>query len=124
MCLFAFFFSSWAKGNYDGPAELPRVTVASSLADTPAHGSIIAVNAGGNLQTALNNAFCGDTIELQAGATFTGVFTLPAKKCDGGHWIIIRTNAADIALPTACQTVRPAYARWTSLPVRPEYTCN
>src|SRR5258706_3971629 len=124
MCLFAFSFSSWAKGNYDGPAELPRVTVASSLADTPAHGSIIAVNAGGNLQTALNNAFCGDTIELQAGATFTGVFTLPAKNCDGGHWIIIRTNAADSALPTEGQRVTPCYAGVPSLPGRPAFLCT
>ena len=89
LCLCAFSFSSWAKARYDGPAELPRVTVASSLGDTPARGSIVAVNAGGNLQAALNNAFCGDTIELQAGATFTGTFTLPAKSCDSGRWIVV-----------------------------------
>src|SRR3979490_2201116 len=110
LCLPVFSFSSWAKGSYDGPAELPRVTVASSLADTPARGSIIAVNAGGNLQAALNNAFCGDTIELQAGATFTGAFTLPAKSCDSGHWIIVRTSAANSALPAEGQRITPCYA--------------
>jgi len=48
------------------------------------------VNAGGNFQAALNSASCGDTISLQAGAAFTGTFTLPAKSCDDNHWIIIR----------------------------------
>src|SRR5947207_1771629 len=76
-----------AASRFDGPAELPRVTVPSSLANTPAAGSIVSVRAGGDLQTALNNAFCGDTIELQAGATFTGNFRFPAKNCDSSHWI-------------------------------------
>src|SRR5438128_9616913 len=70
------FSAAWARGNFDGPAELPRITVASSMADTPAPGSIIAVRSGGNLQAALDNAFCGDTIELQAGAIFSGRFLL------------------------------------------------
>ena len=81
-----------AKTGFDGPAELPRVTVASSLANTPSPGSIVTVAAGGNLQAALDNARCGDTIELKAGATFTGRFTLNAKACDSTHWIIIRTQ--------------------------------
>ena len=57
-----------AGGNFDGPAELPRVTVPSAMSDTPAPGSVITVNAGGDLQSALNSAHCGDTIQLQAGA--------------------------------------------------------
>src|SRR5712692_1528344 len=66
------FSPAWAKGNFDGPAELPRVTVASSMAETPAPGSIVSVRPGDDLQAALDNAFCGDTIELQAGATSRG----------------------------------------------------
>src|SRR6266550_6204311 len=96
----AFSFSTaWAKSNFDGPAELPRATVASSMGDTPAPGSIISVRAGDNLQAALDRAFCGDTIELQAGAVFTGRFLVRAKSCDAGHWIVIRTSAPDSALP-------------------------
>jgi hypothetical protein len=53
---------SFAGSNYDGPAELPRMTVLSAMVDTPAPGSIIAVNAGGDLQSALDNARCGDVI--------------------------------------------------------------
>ncbi len=80
--------AAFAGSNYDGPAELPRMIVLSAMVETPAPGSIIAVNAGGNLQSALDNARCGDVIELQAGATFTGPFLVPAKNCDSNHWII------------------------------------
>jgi hypothetical protein len=115
---------AWAKGNFDGPAELPRIAVASSMADTPAPGSILAVHAGGDLQAALDNAFCGDTIELQAGAVFSGNFTLEAKSCDSGHWIVIRTSAADSLLPPEGQRLTPCFAGVASLPGRPQYTCN
>src|ERR1700678_4727314 len=64
--------TSFAATNFDGPAELPRVTVPSAMADTPAPGTVISVNAGGDLQSALDSANCGDTIQLQAGATFAG----------------------------------------------------
>jgi hypothetical protein len=105
---------------YDGPAQLPIATVASSMADTPAPGSVITVNAGGNLQTALDNAVCGDTIELQAGATFSGVFNFPAKSCDNDHWIIVRTSSADTSLPPEGQRLTPCYAGVTSLVGRPQ----
>src|SRR5437867_7115559 len=60
-------------------------------------GSTISVPAGGNLQAAINNAQPGDTIKLEAGATFTGNFTLPVK--NGTGWIVIRTSASDSSLP-------------------------
>src|SRR5262252_508875 len=116
--------STSALGANDGPAELPRVTVASSLADTPAPGSIISLHSGGDLQGALNNAFCGDTIELEAGGAFVGRFTLPAKSCDNGHWIIIRTSAPDSALSSEGQRISPCYAGVGSLPGRPQYSCG
>ena len=112
-----------AKSAFDGPAELPRVTVASSLVNTPSHGSIVTVAAGGNLQAALDNARCGDTIELQAGAVFTGRFTLSSKACDSTHWIVIRTSASDALLPSEGQRVTPCYAGVASLPGRPQYIC-
>ncbi len=117
------FSAAWARSNFDGPAELPRITVASSMVDTPAPGSIIAVRSGGNLQAALDNAFCGDTIEIQAGATFTGRFLLRAKQCDSGHWIVIRTSAANSLLPSEGERVTPCYAGVASLPGRPQYAC-
>src|SRR6266853_5573796 len=112
-----------AGSNFDGPAELPRVTVPSAMSDTPAPGSVITVNAGGDLQSALNNAHCGDAIHLQAGATFTGKFIVPAKNCDDNHWIIIRTSSPDSALPAEGQRATPCYAGVASLPGRPQYGC-
>src|SRR5450631_219916 len=112
-----------AGGNFDGPAELPRVTVPSAMSDTPAPGAVIAVNAGGDLQSALNSARCGDVIHLQAGATFTGKFIVPAKNCDNNHWIVIRTSSADSALPAEGQRATPCYAGVVSLPGRPPYSC-
>ena len=112
-----------AGSNFDGPAELPRATVPSAMADTPAPGTVISVNTGGNLQSALDNASCGDVIQLQAGATFTGQFIVPAKNCDINRWIIVRTSAPDSALPAEGQRATPCYAGIASLPGRPQYSC-
>jgi hypothetical protein len=110
--------------NFDGPAELPRVYLSTTMADTPAPGSTITVPAGGDFQAALNNAKCGDTIELQAGATFSaGQYTLPAKACDDQDWIIIRTSAPDSSLPAEGTRMTPCYAGVASLPGRPAFTC-
>jgi hypothetical protein len=110
-------------GNFDGPAELPRVYIQSTLADTPASGAVTLVPRGGNLQTALDNANCGDTIQLQAGASFTGIFTFPAKSCSDSNWIIVRTSAPDSALPPEGTRMTPCYAGITSLPGRPSFNC-
>jgi hypothetical protein len=111
------------SGNFDGPAELPRTTVQSTLADTPARGSTITVQAGASLQTALNNANCGDIIQLQAGAIFSGSFTLPAKNCDDADWIIIRSSAPDASLPAEGTRITPCYAGIASLQGRPALNC-
>jgi len=112
-----------AGSNYDGPAELPRVTVPSAMSDTPAPGAVINVKAGGDLQAALNNAQCGDVIQLQAGAAFSGRFMVPAKNCDNNHWIIVRTSSPDTALPAEGQRATPCYAGVASLEGRPQYPC-
>lgn len=116
--------SNQNSGGYDGPAQLPLVYIQSALSDTPAPGSTITVNAGGDFQSALNSASCGDTISLQAGATFTGNFTLPAKGCDDAHWIIIRTSASDSSLPAEGTRITPCYAGVSSLPGRPSFNCT
>jgi hypothetical protein len=110
--------------NYDGPAQLPIATVSSSMADTPAPGSVISVNAGGDLQAALNQAQCGNTIQLQAGAAFTGRFKFPARDCDNAHWIIVRTSSPDSALPAEGKRITPCYAGLASLVGRPNYACD
>src|SRR5215470_10036625 len=113
-----------AASTYDGPAELPRVYMNTALINTPAPGRVTIVNAGQSLQDALNNASCGDTIELQAGAIFTGLFTFPAKSCDDSHWIILRTNSLASQLPPEQTRITPCYAGISSLPSRPAYNCS
>ena len=108
----------------DGPAALPIVLISTAMANTPAPGITITVNSGGNLQAALNNARCGDTIHLQAGATFTGTFIFPNKNCDDSHWIIVRTSSDDSLLPAQGSRLTPCYAGVSSLPGRPAFNCS
>ncbi len=110
--------------NFDGPAELPREHVKSSLKDTPANGKTWTVAAGQNLAQALASASCGDVIQLQAGAAFSGNFVIPAKSCDDSHWIIIRTSAPDSSLPPEGTRLTPCYAGISGLPGRPRLNCT
>src|SRR4051812_1195920 len=73
-----------------------------------AEAATLTVNAGGDLQAAINTARPGDTIVLAAGATFTGSFTLPAK--NGTSYITIRSSAPDTALPAAGVRITPDFA--------------
>lgn len=112
-----------SKPNFDGPAELPRIFIKSSIADTPAPGKVSVVKAGESVQAALDGAACGDTIKLEAGATFEGHIRLPNKPCDDGHWIILRTAAPDDSLPSEGTRISPCYAGVASLPGRPDFHC-
>jgi hypothetical protein len=112
------------SARFDGPAELPRVLIQTAMANTPALGITITVNSGGNLQAALNSARCGDTILLQAGATFSGSFKFPNKSCDNAHWIIVRTSSDDSLLPAEGSRLTPCYAGVSSLPGRPAFNCT
>src|SRR6516162_10681385 len=62
----------------------PQTFDSSYVAPT---GAKLNVAAGGNLQAALDKAQPGDTIVLQAGATFRGPFKLPNKT--GSGWIYV-----------------------------------
>jgi hypothetical protein len=89
---------------------LTSPAAAALLLDTdyaPPAGAVIAVNTGGDLQAALDLANPGDIIELPAGATFTGNFTLPNKA--GTAWIYVRSSAI-ASLPAPGTRVSPAHA--------------
>jgi hypothetical protein len=70
-----------------------------------ASGATITVKAGGDFQSALNRAKPGDTIVLQAGATYKGSFKLPVKT--GNEFITVRTSATDAQLPPADTRLDP-----------------
>jgi len=96
-----------ALGIAGAEPELPRVFLNTSYVP-PTGGRTIAVAAGGDFQAAINEAQPGDIITLQAGATYTGNFTLPAKT--GNKWIVIRSSAPDSSLPPAGTRITPAFA--------------
>ncbi len=66
----------------------------------------ISVPANGDLQAAIDRAKPGETIELEAGATYTGHFTLPVK--DGDAVTTITTAGAERRVPQ--RRVTPADA--------------
>jgi len=84
---------------------LPQLWIDTTY--TAPTGQTITVNAGGNLQAAINSAPLGSTIVLQAGATFNGPFSLPNKT--GTGWIYVRTSAYS-TLPTPGNRVAPSDA--------------
>jgi cellulose synthase/poly-beta-1,6-N-acetylglucosamine synthase-like glycosyltransferase len=88
-----------------GAPELPRARVDTAY---PARtGRVIHVKAADDFQEALEAARPGDDIVLEAGATFTGPFTLP--RMSGTAWIVVRSSAMD-RLPAPGKRVTPAEA--------------
>src|SRR5689334_6758853 len=85
--------------------ELPRVYLDTTY--SPPSGNVISVSSGGDLQAALDNAQPGDTIQLEAGATFTGNFILPNKT--GTSWIYIQSSSYS-SLPAPGNRVSPSQA--------------
>lgn len=95
--------------------ELPRVAVDTRY--IPPVGRTLVVRRGGDLQGALNAADPGDVIMLEAGAIFTGPFTLPVKT--GSEWIIVRSDVEDDELPKPGERIDPSYS-----PVMPKLTAK
>src|SRR5213080_3440042 len=85
--------------------QLPQVRLDTTY--TAPTGQQTSVPAGGDLQSALNAAQPGDAIILQAGATYSGNFTLPTKS--GSGWIYVQSSALS-SLPAAGTRVGPAQA--------------
>lgn len=74
---------------------------------TPVQAATINVNAGGNLQAAINSAQPGDVIVLAAGASFTGPFVLPNK--NSNRYITIQSSALG-SLPGPGHRISPSNA--------------
>ena len=80
----------------------------SNLKRPTSAGRVRFVAAGANLQDALDAAQTGDVLVLQAGASFTGPFTL--RKKSGQGWIVIQSSALQ-QLPRAGTRVGPSHSR-------------
>jgi hypothetical protein len=114
---------SWMGLRSDGYAQLPQTCFYTALPATPSPGKVTALASGGDLQAALNAADCGDTITLQAGASFPLMSSaLQSKGCDDQNWITVRTSAPDSALPPEQTRINPSYAGVHSLPSRPPFS--
>ncbi len=103
LAILVFFFAVVSANA--APPNLPQTYVDTTY--SPPTGNVLTVNAGGNLQTAINNAQLGDTIVLQAGAIFNGPIRLPNKT--GSGWIYIRSSNY-ASLPAPGNRVGPADA--------------
>jgi len=86
------------------------LTVSAALNE--AHAATLVVPAGGDFQAALNAANPGDTIMLEAGASYVGSFSLPAKPGSGtdADYITIRSSASDSSLPSSDQRISPQHS--------------
>src|SRR6266478_9475805 len=107
-------------GAKDGVAELPKACYYTALDGTPSPGKQIRVSAKSNLATAIDDAKCGDTLLLPAGASFDAT-VLPSKKCDDQHYITVRTDTPDSKLPPEGTRISPAWGGVASLPGRPPF---
>jgi hypothetical protein len=107
-------------GAKDGIAELPKACYYTALDGTPSPGKQIRVPAKSNLATAIDDAKCGDTLLLPAGASFDAT-VLPSKKCDDQHYITVRTDTPDSNLPPEGTRISPAWGGVASLPGRPPF---
>ena len=87
--------------------ERPRVFLDTTYSP-PTRGRLLSVRAGGDLQAALHASQPGDVIELQAGATFTGNFTLPRRAAPPGSTFVARRMPC---LPQPGTRVLPSHAR-------------
>jgi hypothetical protein len=107
-------------GAKDGIAELPKACYYTGLDGTPSPGKQIRVPAKSNLATTIDDAKCGDTLLLPAGASFDAT-VLPSKKCDDQHYITVRTDTPDSNLPPEGTRISPAWGGVASLPGRPPF---
>ena len=88
---------------------LPQATLDTTM--PPITGNTYEVNAGENLQAAINlaatnNPNLNHLIVLQAGASFPGPFTLPPRT-GGTGWIILQSSAVG-SLPLQGRRVKPS----------------
>lgn len=96
-----------AQAQMPTPA-LPRVYINTTF-NAPVGGQTWHPQTSATLTSTLVSAMPGDTIVLNAGATYSGTFTLPMKNNPNGQWIYIVSSAL-ASLPAPGTRVGPANA--------------
>lgn len=96
-----------SRAQESGAPALPQVFL-NTQASTP-KGKTLNVAAGGDLQAALDAAKPGDTVLLEAGATFVGNFVLRQKN-GNSRVITVRTSTPDTLFPRSGTRVGPGDA--------------
>jgi hypothetical protein len=86
-------------------AQLPKTYINTTWAQ-PTGGTLWAAHTSAQLASALSTSQPGDVIVLDAGATYTGYFQLPAKSNPNNKWIYVVSSAIS-KLPTG-KRVSPA----------------
>jgi hypothetical protein len=79
-------------------AELPRVYIDSTW-NLPTGGTTWAAHTSAQLTSALGSAQPGDVIVLDAGATYTGNFQVPAKSNPNHKWIYVVSSKLQSLAP-------------------------
>jgi hypothetical protein len=104
-CAFAGLTAACVVHGVAPAATLPATPQTFDTSYVAPTGATLTVATGGDLQAALNQAQLGDTIVLQAGATFTGPFRLPNKTTGSGWIYVVSSDLAN--LPPPGQRVGP-----------------
>ena len=114
-------FGSAVQTAAPGDAELPRVTLTTTVASTPSNGRVVRLKPSDNLQRALDRAQCGDRILLPPGARYVGSVTI-AHACSAAAWITVTTDGCP-TLPAEGTRTNPGaaacYAKLVSKSVLP-----
>lgn len=93
--IISFAFQAFAQ-TFDGPAELPRLLIKTTLADTPSPNAPKIVGPSDSLPAALTGAQCGDHFLVDPGNVTLGGLTLPTLACDSQHWIMVENSGLTI----------------------------
>jgi hypothetical protein len=115
-------------GSADGPAALPAGCIYTDSTGTPAPGKVTTVACGSSVQTAIDNASCGDKIVVPAmcssAQNVVGSITLRAHACDAQHWIWVESDqTAAAGFPPEHARATPCAIHQASVPNYPSYPC-
>ncbi len=106
LLVFILLFATIGVAQLPPVPQPPRVYIDTTW-NSPVGGTVWRAHNSTDFGNALASANPGDTIILDAGVTYVGNFTLPAKANPGGVWTYIQSSALD-RLPAPGSRVSPS----------------